>query len=409
MGLLRSLGVSEKGNVLMLTAAAMPLLVGSAGLAIDTIQLSLLKRHLQRAADSGALAGAYAKAQDKGFVIRDAVNKALAFNNAFPLSTAIVEEPVAGAFAGRSVRVRLAASRSLPFMSFFTSSPPLIEVQATAALVYSGQYCMISLDEGGGTGITFAGNSTVNMGCGMISNTSGADAVSVNGNATSIVASPIAAVGGVPSSPRYQQPTLLLPYSLKQGDPFKAIANPAPPLPCGAKITDSTDAAKLVPGNCYRGMDVDKAMTLPPGTYYITDDFTLNSKANITAQGVTFVLTSETPTDPGSFPAVAINGSARLDFTAPTSGPYKGIVMHYDQRAPLADHKVNGNSSSRFEGSFYFPTQSLTFNGNSSMVTNCIQLVAFRLTFEGNTTIDNSCPTSGGAKAFDATWVRLVD
>ena len=82
--------------------------------------------------------------------------------------------------------------------------------------------------------------------------------------------------------------------------------------------------------------------------------------------------------------------------------------MHYDSRAPLAAHTVNGNSSSKFEGAFYFPTQHLTYNGNSDMTTNCIQMVAYRLTFEGNTKINNSCPTGGGAQAFDASWVRLV-
>lgn len=403
---LKSLGADRKGNVLILGAAAMPLLIGSAGLAVDTIQLSLLKRHLQRAADSAALAGAYAKAQEKD--VDEAVTKALTFNDAFPLATAIPTEPTTGTHANRAVHVELTGDRKLPFMSFFSSTPPTITVRAMAALVYSGKYCMISLDESAGTGIEFAGNSTVNLGCGIISNTTGAEAVDVDGNATSITASPIAAVGGVPSSTRYQEPTLLLPYSLKQDDPFADLNEPAPPLPCNDKITDATPS--LTAGACYKGLDVDKAMTFPPGTYYITDDFILNSKANITAHGVTFVFTSETPSVPSSFPELAINGSSRLDLTAPTSGGYEGIIMHYDGRAPTteAGHKINGNSSSIFEGAFYFPTQNLTFNGNSDMVTNCIQLVALRLTFEGNTTINNNCPTGGGAKSFDATWVRLV-
>jgi hypothetical protein len=43
------------------------------------------------------------------------------------------------------------------------------------------------------------------------------------------------------------------------------------------------------------------------------------------------------------------------------------------------------------------------------MATDCIQLVAFRLTFEGSTVINNECDDEdGGASAFDATWVRLV-
>lgn len=405
----KGLLANRKGNVLVIAAAAMPLLIGSAGLAIDTIQLSLLKRHLQRAADSGALAGAYALVQEKDAPA--AVSRALAFNDAFPLaSTPIVENgPTVGPYAGssRAVRVILAAERSLPFWSFFSDSPPTINVEATAALVYTGKYCMVSLDESAGTGITFAGNATVNLGCGVISNTSGANAVSAMGGA-SVTASPIAAVGGVPGSSVYKQPTLLLPYSLKQKNPFSDILDPAlPSTPeCEEQITDAT--LTLTPGKCYKGLNVDRSMTFPAGTYYFTGDFSLNSKANITAHGVTFVFTSQTPSNPSTFPALSIDGSARLDLTAPTSGTYEGIIMHYDSQAPLASHMINGNSSSKFEGAFYFPTQHLTYNGNSDMTTNCIQLVAYRLTFEGNTKINNSCPTGGGAKAFDASWVRLV-
>ncbi len=43
----------------MIAGAALPLVVGAAGLATDTIQWTLWKRQLQRAADSAAIAGVY--------------------------------------------------------------------------------------------------------------------------------------------------------------------------------------------------------------------------------------------------------------------------------------------------------------------------------------------------------------
>ena len=49
----------KRGNVLIIAGAALPLLIGSAGLATDTIQWTLWKRQLQRAADSAAIAGVY--------------------------------------------------------------------------------------------------------------------------------------------------------------------------------------------------------------------------------------------------------------------------------------------------------------------------------------------------------------
>ncbi|HWH22705.1 MAG TPA: pilus assembly protein TadG-related protein [Allosphingosinicella sp.] len=407
---LKALLSDRRGNVLILASAGMPLLIGSAGLAIDTVQLSLMKRHLQRAADSAALAGAYSKAQRRTEAeVGSAVTKALGFSDAYP-ATATVTYPQ-NMFAGLAVKVALKAERTTPFMSFFTGSKPVIEVEATAALVYSGKYCMVSLDEGSSfPGITFGGSATVNLGCGIISNTGGANAVNVNssgnGQATSVTASPIAAVGGVPTSTAYKQPTLLLPYSLKQEDPFKDVPEPNPTSACQPMITDRSAAP--VPGGCYKGMDVDKTLTLSPGTYYIAGDLTLNANANITAHGVTFVFTTDPAASTSYYPKIAIDGNAKLDLTAPTYGDYEGIIMYYDKDAPAQGHWINGNSNMKLEGAFYFPTQNLTFNGRSGMQTSCIQLVAYRLTFEGNTTINNQCPSGGGAKSFDATWVRLV-
>ncbi|HWH18485.1 MAG TPA: pilus assembly protein TadG-related protein [Allosphingosinicella sp.] len=401
----KGLLADKKGNVLIVTAAVMPLLVGSAGLAIDTIQLSLLKRHLQRAADSGALAGAYARAQSKP--VSAAVNQALAFNDAFPLaSPATITEPNSGTYANRAVRVRLAATRSLPFWSFFRSAPT-ITVEAMAALVYTGKYCMVSLDESSATGIRFSGNSTVNLGCGVISNTSGSSAVVAEQSST-VTASPVAAVGNVPSSTSYVQPTLLLPYSLKQPDPFASLPQPTAPSGC-QPLTVNTNQDITPTTNCFNGLDVRGTLRLNPGTYYVTGgSFNLNAQSNIIGSGVTIVFTSPTPSVQSSYPTININGGANINLTAPTSGTYAGVLMHYDARKEGGDYFINGNSGSTFEGAFYFPKQNLTFNGNSNMITNCIQLVAYRLTFTGNTKINNNCPTGGGARSFDASWVRLV-
>ena len=63
---LRNLWNDKRGNALILAAAALPLLLGSAGLATDTIQWALWKRQLQRAADSAAIAGVYDRVAHAG-------------------------------------------------------------------------------------------------------------------------------------------------------------------------------------------------------------------------------------------------------------------------------------------------------------------------------------------------------
>src|SRR5258708_37356306 len=54
---------NKRGNALVIAGAALPLVIGSAGLASDTIQWGLWKRQLQRAADSAAVRGGYALVQ----------------------------------------------------------------------------------------------------------------------------------------------------------------------------------------------------------------------------------------------------------------------------------------------------------------------------------------------------------
>src|SRR3990170_7407332 len=110
--LFRKLWNDERGNALIIAGAALPLVIGSAGLATDTIQWALWKRQLQRAADSAALAGVYAKVQNNSTqTAEQAVTADLSSNNntgitllgGFPLVT----HPTNGSWTN-GVRVELA-------------------------------------------------------------------------------------------------------------------------------------------------------------------------------------------------------------------------------------------------------------------------------------------------------------
>jgi hypothetical protein len=415
----------EGGNILAITAAVMPLLIGSAALAIDTVQLSLWKRQLQRSADTAALAGAYALAQLKDH--GSSVTEALELNNEVPLTAApvIQSPPTAGPNSAyinnpRAVRVVLESQRAVPFMGFFLSTPPTLRVEATAALVYSGKYCAVSLDNSDATGITFIGNATVNLGCGVIANSRGRNAVVADGSAK-VTASPVAAVGGTPASSAYVQPTLLLPYSLSQPDPFANL--PLPPAnACSGnnqKISVGPQSTQSISPGCYKGMDIKGTLHLSPGTYYIDgSSFRTGAQANVTGNNVTIILTSSTPNDPASFATVSMNGGSTVNLTASNSGAYEGVLFFQDPRAGTnttfedaengKGNQVNGNSSSKLQGAVYMPRQHVTFNGTTGMNTNCLQVVARRISFSGNATINNSCPSDSGARSFDATWVRLV-
>ena len=408
----RNLWRNRTGNVLAVAAACLPLIIGAAGLAVDTAQWTYWRRQLQREADSAALAGAFARAQSMDGVA--AATSDLARTSAITLSsTDIKSAPTTGAYSGNSqaVRVSIATSKRLPFSGSFMSSAPVISAQATAAVVSNGQYCALALGSSSAVGITMQGNASLNFGCGLATNSRSTTAVTAGGS-SSVTATPLAAVGGLSSSSNYTGTTQLLPYSLPQPDPFATLANPTPTGTAYGAVTVAPNSTQALQPGVYSGLNIKGTANLSPGVYYIDGgSLSFGSQAVVAGDGVTFVLTSSTAaTAPSSIATLSVNGGATVQLTAPTSGTYKGLLFYQDRRAQdSGSNTLNGNASSKLQGAVYFPSQAVDFSGTSGMTTDCLQLVALRLTFIGNTSVSNTCPAASGASSFTGVQVRLVE
>ena len=141
---IRKLIKDRRGNALAIACAAMPLVVGAAGLAVDTIQWTLWKRQLQRAADSAAIAGVYDRSSSGGSTAT--VPATVSHDTELNLHTWMalktgypdVTYPTDTAIMQYQVRVSLAVQQSLPFSSLFVSTAPTIIANATAASVPAG-------------------------------------------------------------------------------------------------------------------------------------------------------------------------------------------------------------------------------------------------------------------------------
>jgi len=402
------------GNVLMMAAASMPIFVGAAGLATDTVQWTLWKRQIQRQADSAALAGAYAVAQ--GFSASDSATSDI---NRMALVTltqtpTIENAPTTGAYAGnnKAVRVVLQTWAELPFSKILGVKAPVIYGEATAAVVGSGDYCVVALEKTSTVGITLQGSATVNLGCGIATNSRASNAVYAGGS-SSVTATPVAAVGGLSSSSSYVSPTTLLPYSLPVQDPYAGLPTPTAVDLTGCKnYNDKPGDTTSITAGCYKNFDVKGTLNLAPGVYYIDGGtFNAGSQAVINGTDVTIILTSSNAvTNPSSIATVNINGGATLNLKAPTdtTNPYHGVLFYQDRRAvDSGTNTINGNASSVLQGAFYFPGQALSFSGTSGMTTDCVKMVSKRVTFIGNSNIVNQC-TSKGVDKITATLVRLV-
>jgi len=421
MSFLSKIRKDKRGNVLAIAAAALPLVIGSAGLASDTIQWALWKRQLQRAADSAAIAGVYDRIANDGATTNAtvAVDNDLTQNNHtivelvatypqvdFPADTAAYKIPV---------RVKLAVQKRLGFSSLFLSTAPTIHATAIAATIKKGTYCVVSLENTDATGITATGNAAINLGCGMITNSSSLDAAIATGSST-VTASPIAAYGDIPPSDHWGTAELL-PFTVRQDDPFASVSVPTftgcqgavNKLQVNASQTVSVPAAA---SHCYSSMKLDGNVTLGNGVYYVDGgNFSIGSGASVTCMACTFVMTSSTPGTPVTIGTVGINGNATVNLHAPTSGDFPNILFYQDRRAPTgASNKniLNGTATSVFEGAFYFPNQELQVGGNASMTFTCAQFVARTVTFDGNGGVTNTCTGGYGTKSIWGRHVRLV-
>ena len=401
---------SERGNALVLAGAALPLLIGSAGLATDTIEWALWKRQLQRTADSAAIAGVYARIASAD--VNAAVTADVTQNNKTQialLNAPVITQPavVAGTSA---VGVTLQIQQRLSFSSLFMSSPPIIEARATAAAITTGEYCAQAQINTSATGISAGGTVDVNLKCGIITNSTSIEAAVAFGN-SSVTASPVAAVGGLDKTDNWATGTTLLPFTLAQPDPYADISAPAIPSGCD-NWSDNPQDIQTYPASaptspvCLKNFTVKGTLNLQPGTYIITGDMQVNSGAKVNCTGCTFVMTASPATDTGT---VDFNGGAQLNLTAPDSGTYKGILFYSDRGADPTDvNKINGNSSSFFKGAFYFPHQKVEYTGNAGVTYECVKLVTWQLTFLGNASINNNCPDGWYGDRFKGRHVRLV-
>jgi len=455
MKLLTKIWRNRRGNVIVIMGAMLPLVIGCAGLATDTIQWTLWKRQLQRAADSAAIAGVYTRSvTDTQAAVETSVCNDLAKNQKTGMALAGTYYTCADGTTRRgtvtlvsdsgtmtkAVQVSLTVSQSLPFSAMFMTAVPNITANATAASVPGGgSACFIGLTTvSTETGLGFTGNAAISAGdCDGFSNSPSANTSTAKGS-SDVTLNSIGGVGGIQASNNFHVGAYR-PYSPAIADPFINVTPTVSDMVCNATTTTThgnngsnitgpvaldentvfplVDATSGKATNCFSSLSVgsNKTLTLPAGTYYINggDAFV---QGNLTCNGCTIVLTNVNPasTTIGQF---KVNASSLINLTAPTSGTYAGVAIYQDRRAVDSSsnvNKINGNSSSVITGALYFPNQQLEYNGTGSTSAFCTMFVAKRLVFTGNSSTSNkfnslsSCSGYGLPNPQTLRLIRLV-
>ncbi|MCB2076997.1 MAG: Tad domain-containing protein [Novosphingobium sp.] len=412
--LLARLKSNTKGNVLMMAAAGTVAVVGGAGLGVDTVQWYLWKRQLQQAVDSGAIAGALSVSRG-GTATTPATNEINRNANTVLTIENINTPPTSGAFIGnnRAVEVIVTTQQGLPFSSLFVDVAPEIRARSVAATVTDGEHCVISLAPDG-IGVSTQGNADVQLGCGVAANSNDYTAIDLDGTSY-LGGSPLSAVGGIQyASGNIATGTDIQSYGLPQTDPMLARGLTVPTSPSGCTQNNfrvqPSDTATISPGRYCNGITVRGDLTMNPGVYIVDrGTFYASSQSTITGHGVTIILTGNAP---GNIANVDMLGGAEVDLSAPTpaqDATWEGVLFFQDPTADYPLSKFAGDSDFEMEGIVYMPNGNVKFTGDSGQHADCLLLIGYRVTFAGDSSFDNNCPSHITTLDLGNRRVRVVE
>ena len=413
---IRALLNDERGNVIALTAIGIPLILGSAALAVDTIQWAYGKRDLQAAADAAAMAGVYGLIQNGD--MDNAVDKSVSANADLDPKRAIAAEQSPAGHEGDpfAVKVQIAVPARTTFARLFMRSAPTITAEATATVVENGEFCAFAIGSDDETGLLIDPSSDIDMECGLATNASSSKAIEADSSAV-IRADNIVAFGGIDA--KGIKSDRVRPYGVRQKDPLAGREPPMVPNTGCPNVTVNSDAAStnggrvvLEPG-CYGNLLLDGPTFLADGEYILNrGNLVIGPTAEVTCKSCTIWLTSEqAATDPWSVGKVQMDGRAKVKMAAPKQGPNAGILIFQDRRSAGAhdatENIIGGNSFSELKGLVYIPSETLRVDGTFNPDVKCGRFIGKRLIFQGRVMIAKGCSDTN-IMNFKGTEVRLI-
>jgi len=414
---------NQKGQALVLIAATIAALIGFVGLAVDSGIALSDRTKAQAAADSAAMTAAVQYSGNQNEAINAGLNIANlnGFDNDGTTNTVTIQSSNANSECvsgnGREFTVSITSIVPTTFSSAFGFESNTNNVQA------------ISLKCLGSNGPLFNGNAVVCLspyGYSYHSGNSNAvrwfitgSGIFANNDAytkrtTSVTFLPsgagncVTAVGDASSNwsctPSEYQTSQAIPYTYNS---MKALF-PYPSCPEEAHAVESGGTIYEAPGYEGQGSNVSSwEGHYAPGVYCINDPDG-NYHGSITGSDVTFYLRGDVD--------FKFNGHGYFGATAPTSGPYKGILIlgdplgaaNPDSPLPYGQDctqsaEFRGNGSTLSMGTIYLPAACIDFRGNADGALQRTQLIGYKVTSNGTADVainfnsnDNYQTTSPG-------------
>jgi Flp pilus assembly protein TadG len=342
----------RRGNVAILFALAMPVLIGAAGMALDYTIMANQRTKMQSVADAAALSAAR-----ELLLAPNGTNNVAATAQSYAQSALAQAIPGLNAVIGASVidnntavQVTITATYQPVLFRVISQEPGNLSVLAVAR---SSGYpiCALGLDDSAPGTIHLEANAQLTArNCGVYSDSTSSQGLQAVHSAV-LTAGMICTAGGKVGSKANFTPTPLTDCPAIP-DP---LASRAPPPVDGCKVTGQVidgETVTLAPGTYCDGLKITGAanVTLSPGVYVIKDGpLVVDRGSTLTAKNAGIYLT-------GAKTTLTFATDSTISLTAPTNGPLAGILLFEDRATPrLRQQKILSDNAPVLLGTIYLP------------------------------------------------------
>jgi len=376
---------AQAGQVMVLFALMLTVLVGFLGLAIDAGFLLAERRAVQNAADASALYGGRLLSQGKS----EAQAEAGALAYAAQIYGYASSDPGVQIQArATATQVEVEITRELPrfFLGvLYTGDWEVSGRAVTMVNPETGPYAMIALGEKPYTGIDFNGNNVLTVscsppvpGCGSIGSNSD---ITFDGSGSSMEATVwgnLGAMGNIEELPTgFQVEGDVAGGQGKIDDPFAGVTAPD----CAAlpkRTVPPGDPKSLIPGR-YVDKIQAKDIILAPGIYCFENEVKLTgANSSITGAGVLLYFA-----DPNG---LFTTNNATINLSGPTDPQWRTIAIWFATCNGVLD--LNGNADMTITGAVYAPCSHVDLGGTAdSQVVNGM-VIGRTIKLHGDVTIN---------------------
>jgi hypothetical protein len=389
----------ERGQALILIAAALGGLLLGIGLALDTGQLYVARRAAQTAADAGAWAGAavlYAggsAALARTAATDDATRNGYTTGTYITVTTA--SPPTSGAYAGDPGYIEVTITEQVLTRFLFGASAgrTAVTVRAVAGLARSGTGEAVIVTRSSGPNTFAVANNTrfTITGGGTNTNTNNNNSVQV-GSGAQLTATFHRVTGNVGAADAGRMSPAPVTGVAAAADPFATLAGPTTggvPVYGGQSITNAT--VTLNPG-IYSGLITvgnNGIARLNGGNYIFRAGLTTTNNGSLVLAGTSGVLlynaNASYPAAGGACGNLSLAGTGTLTLSASRTGSYAGMLV-FQGRTCTGTAAITVRTGTSLSGTLYVPAGTLALTAANNM-TIASQIVADQLTIGGTNTL----------------------